>query len=100
MKEINVLDMTQPSRIRISLYRGLIGLAIGSVGGGVLGGSVMWLISRLRENPEEPAWIFAGTMVGLMFGIVGGSLLGVIIGLFAVRNVGSHVPVLKTSSLR
>ena len=28
------------------------------------------------ENPEEPAWIFAGTMVGLIFGIVGGSVLG------------------------
>ncbi|MDQ3668182.1 MAG: hypothetical protein M3410_16740 [Acidobacteriota bacterium] len=97
MKGINAQDMTSPSKIRISLYRGLIGLAIGCVSGGILGASVMWFISWLRENPDEPAWIFAGTMVGLMFGIVGGSLLGLIIGLFSAHNVGSRAPMLSPS---
>ena len=82
--------MTPIRRIRISFYRGVIGIAIGCVSGGILGASVMWFISRSRENPEEPAWIFAGTMVGLMFGIVGGSLLGFLIGLLSAGNLGSR----------
>ena len=85
-------------RIRISFYRGLIGIAIGCVSGGILGASVMWFISRLRESPEEPAWIFAGTMVGLGFGIVGGSLLGFVIGLLSARRLTSSER-LKPASL-
>jgi len=87
MKEINVQDITSLSKPSMSLYRGLIGLAIGCVSGGILGASVVWFISWLRENSEEPAWIFAGTVVGLIFGIVGGSLLGFIIGLFSTHNL-------------
>ena len=71
------------SKIRIWGGHGLIGLAIGCVSGGFLGASVMWSISQLRENPEEPAWIFAGTMVGLIFGMVAGSLLGFILGILS-----------------
>ena len=99
MKEINVQDMSSVSKIRISLYRGLIGMAIGCVSGGILGASVMWFISWLRENPEEPAWIFAATMVGLMFGIIGGAMIGFIVGLFSAHNVGSHEPMLKSPNL-
>ena len=98
MEENNVQDMSSISKIRMSVYRGLLGMAIGCVSGGILGASGMWLISWLRENPEEPAWIFAGTMVGLMFGIVSGSLLGFIIGLFSAPHVGSCEPMLKSSS--
>jgi hypothetical protein len=76
-------------KIRIPVYRGLIGLAIGCVSGGILGASVMRFISGLRENPEEPAWIFAGTMIGSIFGIAGGSLLGFIIGTFSAQRA-SH----------
>ncbi|MGI8996976.1 MAG: hypothetical protein ACR2GW_09955 [Pyrinomonadaceae bacterium] len=78
--------MSPLSKIRISLNRGLIGLAIGGVCGGVIGAAVLWFISWLRENPEEPAWIFAGTMIGLMFGVFCGSALGFIIGLFSVQH--------------
>jgi hypothetical protein len=74
-------------------------MAIGCVSGGILGASVMWFISWLRENPEEPAWIFAGTMVGLMLGIVGGSLFGFIIGLFSPLNVGCREPMFKSPGL-
>jgi hypothetical protein len=76
-----------------------MGLAIGGVGGGIIGASFMRLVSWLRENPEEPAWIFAGTVVGLMFGTVGGSLLGLIIGLFSAHNVDSPEAMLKSPSL-
>ena len=82
--------MTSLLRIRMSFYRGLIGIGIGCVSGGISGASVMWVFSWLRENSEEPAWIFAGTMVGLMLGIVGGSMLGFIIGLLSAHNVGSR----------
>ena len=99
MKEINVLDMSSVSKIRISLYRGLISMAIGCVSGGILGASVMWFISGLRENPEEPAWIFAGTIAGLIFGIVGGALIGFIVGLFSAYNVHSPEPMLNSPSL-
>jgi len=71
------------SKNRTWLFHGLIGLAIGCVSGGFLGASVMRSISQVRENPEEPAWIFAGTMVGLIFGMVGGSLLGFIFGVLS-----------------
>ncbi len=91
--------MTSLSKIRISLYRGLVGLAIGCVSGGILGASVMWSISWLRENPEEPSWLFAGTVVGLMFGIVGGSVLGFIIGLISAHSFASREPMLRSASL-
>ena len=74
-------------------------MGIGCASGGILGASVMRFISGLRENPEEPAWIFAGAMVGLMCGIIGGSLIGFIAGLFSAHNVGPPEPMLKSPSL-
>ena len=97
MKEIN-LDNTM-RLIRLYLYRGLGGLAIGGMGGVIIGASFMRLVFWLRVYPEEPAWIFAGTVVGLIFGTVVGSLLGLIIGLFSAHNVDSCEAMLKPSSL-
>jgi len=76
--------------MRLSLYRGVLGLVIGGLAGSVIGASVMWFISWLRENPEEPAWIFAGTVVGLMLGLLTGSIVGFLLGLFTVRNDNSY----------
>ena len=69
----------------MSLYRGAIGLIIGGLGGSVVGLFGGWLVSWLRENPEEPAWIFVGTLFGLVVGLVGGSALGLVVGLFSDR---------------
>ncbi len=87
-------------KVRTSLYHGLIGLAIGSVCGGIIGAAVLGFTSWLRENPEEPAWIFAGTMIGLVFGIIGGLVLGFIIGLFSGWKATSGEPVLKSANVR
>ncbi len=89
--------MSLLSNIRISLYRGLVGLVIGSIGGGIVGAVVMWLISRQRENPEEPAWIFAGTVFGLAFGVFAGSVAGFIAGLVSFRSSVSGEPMLKST---
>jgi hypothetical protein len=72
-----------------SFYRGVIGLAVGGLSGSVIGAGAMWLIPSLRENPEEPAWIFAGTVVGLMLGLVVGSMVGFLVGFFTVRGHNS-----------
>ncbi|MDQ3820642.1 MAG: hypothetical protein M3362_23575 [Acidobacteriota bacterium] len=92
--------MSLKLKVRTSLYHGLIGLAIGSVCGGIIGAAVLGFTSWLRENPEEPAWIFAGTMIGLMFGIIGGLGLGFIIGLFSGWKAASDESMLKSAQLR
>jgi hypothetical protein len=70
----------------MSLYRSVVGLIIGGLCGGVVGLSGGWLVSWLRENPQEPAWIFAGTVFGLFTGLVGGSALGLVVGLLSDRS--------------
>jgi hypothetical protein len=75
-----------------SFYRGVIGLAIGGLAGSVFGCAVMWFISWLRENPEEPAWIFAGTVFGVMVGLLCGSILGFLLGFFTVRVHNAEKP--------
>ena len=66
--------MPQPIRgPNISLPRADRGWLLAVPAEGSIGTFVMWLISPgLRENPEEPAWVFVGTMFGLVFGIVSG----------------------------
>jgi hypothetical protein len=95
----NHSDMSLSWKVRTSLYHGLIGLAIGSVCGGIIGAAVFGLTSWLKENPEEPACIFAGTMIGLVFGIIGGLALGFIIGLFSGWKAASDEPMLKSTKL-
>jgi hypothetical protein len=79
-----------------SFYRGVIGLAVGGPSGAVIGAAVMSFISWLRENPEEPAWIFVGTFVGLMLGLLGGSILGFLLGFFTIRVHNSERPLPKS----
>ena len=55
---------------------GLIGIAIGSVSGGLVGAAVRGLASWFKENPEEAVWIFVGTMMGLACGVMGGLVSG------------------------
>ena len=81
--------MQRPSKFRVSIYRGLVGLVIGGVCGGVIGAAALGFTSWLRENPEEPAWVFAGAAVGLTLGITCGAALGLTIGLFPVRRIAS-----------
>jgi hypothetical protein len=70
-------------QIKDVVYRGHLGLALGSVCGGIVGAATFWFTAWLRENPEEPAWIFANTIFGLAFGVFGGSILGLVVGLCA-----------------
>jgi Mg/Co/Ni transporter MgtE len=75
-------------QIKALIHRGLIGLALGSVCGAIIGAVSFWFTAWLRENPDEPAWIFANTIFGLAFGVLGGSILGLFFGLFTARRVG------------
>ncbi len=78
------------SKIRIYLLRGMIGLAIGGFGGAVVGAVVLGFQSWLTENPEEPAWIFAGIVLGAMFGTFIGSAIGFVIGMLTTKNVAAE----------
>ena len=69
-------DVSLGWNIRTALYHGLIGIAIGSVGGGLVGAAVWGLASWFKENPEEPVWIFVGTKMGLAYGVMGGLVSG------------------------
>jgi NhaP-type Na+/H+ or K+/H+ antiporter len=67
--------------IRAFIHRAAIGVAVGSVCGAIIGAVSFWLTAWLRENPEEPAWIFANTIFGIAYGVLGGSILGLCVGL-------------------
>jgi hypothetical protein len=71
--------------IDMNLSRGLLSLIIGGPLGGVVGALGGWFVFWLKENPDEPAWIFAGTVVGLMVGLVFGSVIGLVLGLHSNR---------------
>lgn len=79
-------------RMERAIYRALAGLCFGSVGGGVAGAFVFWFTARLRENPEEPAWLFVNTLFGLVIGALCGSIFGLIIAVVAMRGVPSKLP--------
>ncbi len=78
------------SKMRIYLLRGIIGLAVGGFSGAIIGAVVLGFQSWLTENPEEPAWIFAGVVVGAIFGTFVGSIIGFLIGVFTTRNVAAE----------
>jgi len=78
------------SKVRIYLLRGIVGLAIGGFGGAVVGAVVLGFQSWLTENPEEPAWVFAGITLGVMFGAFVGSIVGFVVGIVTTRNAASE----------
>jgi NhaP-type Na+/H+ or K+/H+ antiporter len=86
--------------ISINPFRGLIGLAVGGISGGIIGAILLWFVSWLRENPEEQAWILAGTWVGFVLGITCGSALGFIIGLVFTWKPDSNEQMLNPTKLR
>ena len=70
------------------MYGGVFGLVVGSFCGAIIGAVSFWFTAWLRENPDEPAWIFANTIFGLGYGILAGSIFGLCVGLIAVRRFG------------
>lgn len=70
------------------IHGGVLGVVFGSVCGAIIGAVSFWFTAWLRENPEEPAWIFANTIFGLAYGVLGGSILGLCVGLLAARIFG------------
>jgi hypothetical protein len=64
-------------RVVFVSFTTLLGCVCGGLGGSIIFGFQAWL----KEDPDEPAWIFAGTILGLWTGIFCGVIGGLIIGL-------------------
>jgi branched-chain amino acid transport system permease protein len=105
-QQTNVFPTNFQSTTLILIYACLVLGGVGSVGGAVLGGFVVWIVEQMLGSPTDEGYLFYGliliailwrvrpwrTLVGMLAAIIGGGLaVHAIVGAISSKAIGGQV---------